>query len=71
MKAWFKGLVAAAIQGSATSVAMVIVDPHTFSDWQKVASVAGASAAVGVALYLSRSPIWRDEGPPPQSPPRS
>lgn len=71
---WFQALVAAFIQGAATSVAAIkLDDSQTFSflsEWNTlmVLKLAGISGAIGAALYLMRSPLPFYE--PPKTRPR-
>ena len=60
---WAKGLLAAMINGAASAVALVIVDPQTYNlqeGWQRLLTVMAVSAILGAASYLKQSPI-----PPP------
>lgn len=68
MDVWLRGLAAAAIGGAAQAITLIIVDPHTFNDWGKLVTAAGASAVVAVAFYLVRSPL--PEFPTRQDPPK-
>jgi hypothetical protein len=60
---WSQALVAAFIQGAATSVAAIkLDDSQTFSflsDWNTlmVLKLAAISGTIGAALYLMRSPL--------------
>jgi hypothetical protein len=58
---WLKGLIAAIISGVSSAVVVVIVDPHTFGEWEKLGKIALAQAALGAAAYLKRSPLPEKE----------
>lgn len=57
VKLWLKGIAAAIIGGAANAITLYIVDPSSFSDWTKLAKLAGVSALVSCAMYLKRSPV--------------
>lgn len=57
---WVRGLAAAVINAGASSVTVVIVDPHNFNldaGLGKLLSVMAVSATVGAALYLKEHPL--------------
>lgn len=59
---WLKGLLAAAIGGSANCLSVVIVDPDHFSPtavggYKKLGAVALGGAVVGAVMYLKQSPV--------------
>ena len=60
-RVWVRGLMAALINGAASSVTVVIVDPVDFSPFNgglgKLATVAAVSAFFGGALYLKEHPL--------------
>lgn len=58
---WLRGLVGAVINSVASCVTAVIVDPHTFAEWDKLAKLAIVSAVVGAALYLKQQPLPEDD----------
>lgn len=58
---WFRGLIAAAINSAAGGVTLVVIDPHTFGDWTKLAQVCGVLAVTGAALYLKQHPLPADD----------
>jgi len=57
-KNWLKGLAAAAIGGAANAVVVYVVDPKTFSDWDKLGSIVLATGVLHAAMYLKKSPLW-------------
>lgn len=64
-KLWGRGLIAAAINAIASSLALIIVNPTTFNLFQggavKLLQVAAVSAILGAALYLKEHPDpWGD-----------
>jgi hypothetical protein len=59
-KAWFKGLVSAAIGGAANAVTVMVIDPIQFNFQDglgKLGAIAGISALVSIAMYLKKSPL--------------
>jgi len=57
---WLRGLIGAFIQGGATSISTMIVDPQTFNIGDglgNVMMVSLVSAIVGAALFLQKKPI--------------
>ena len=57
---WARGLVGAFIQGGATTVTVMIVDPATFNiadGLGNVGVVALVSGGLGAALFLSKHPL--------------
>lgn len=57
---WARGLVGAFIQGGATTITVMIVDPQTFNietGLAKVGLVALVSGGLGAALFLSKNPL--------------
>jgi len=57
---WVTGLIGAFIQGGATSISTMIVDPETFNigdGLSNVGTVALVSAIVGAALFLKNKPL--------------
>lgn len=64
MNTWIKGLIAAAIGGAAAAITASVADPATFNFSEgiyKLASVAGISAIVAAAAYLTKSPLWNND----------
>lgn len=61
-KTWLKGLVAAVVGGTASSVGVVIADPKYMSGegYAVVAKVAAIGALTHLVLYLQKSPIPPD-----------
>ncbi len=60
MKTWFKGLLSSAIGGAANAITVMAIDPLQFNFSEglvKLATVAGVSAIVSVAMYLKSSPL--------------
>lgn len=59
-RVWAKGLLAAAISSAANGITVALVDPQNFNFGEglyKLGSVIAASAIVGIALYLAKSPL--------------
>lgn len=57
---WARGLVGAFIQGGATTITVMIVDPQTFNIETGLAAVglvALVSGGLGAALFLSKHPL--------------
>lgn len=61
LRLWLRGLAAAVINSGATTVTALIVDPHTFADWDKLGKMAVVSAVLGAALYLKQHPLPAEE----------
>ena len=59
-KPWLKGLFAAVISSVASGGVVVIVDPHTFADWDKLMKICGALGIWGAFMYLKQSPMPPD-----------
>jgi hypothetical protein len=61
---WFKGLIAAAIGGAASSAGLLLATPEQYmftkGGLTRLGAVAASGAAIGVAGYLSKSPIKRN-----------
>lgn len=60
MKAWLKGLIGAALNGSASAVTAWIVDPSQFNfneGLSKLGVFALVGGIFGMALYLKQSPL--------------
>lgn len=55
--AWLYGLLHGVISSIASGVVVVIVDPHTFSEWDKLLKITGALGIWGAAMYLKQSPL--------------
>jgi hypothetical protein len=60
-RTWIKGLLAALIGGSATSVSAKIVLPNTIIDWEDIWKLAVCSGIINVCFYLKNSPVPEDE----------
>jgi len=60
-KHWLKGLAAAVVSSIASGVVVVIVDPHTFGEWEKLAKICAALGVWGAAMYLKQSPVPPEE----------
>ena len=59
-KNWIRGLIGAFIQGGATTVSTMIVDPDTFNIQEgltNVGIIALVSGLVGAALFLQKKPL--------------
>ena len=59
-KNWVRGLIGAFIQGAATTVSTMIVDPDTFNIQEglgNVGIIALVSGIVGAALFLQKKPL--------------
>lgn len=56
-RTWLKGLLAAAIGGSANSLGAAFVDPVIFTDMKKLGQIAFMGAAIAVVMYLKKSPV--------------
>lgn len=57
---WARGLIGAFIQGGATTITVMLVDPQTFNietGLAKVGLVALVSGGLGAALFLSKHPL--------------
>lgn len=61
LRNWLLGLVGAAINAASGGVALVVVDPHAFGDWEKLLKVCGVLAVSGAALFLKNHPLPVDE----------
>jgi hypothetical protein len=57
MNPWLKGLVAAAINGAATAVLAVLVDPHTLGEPWMLAKLAAGGSIIATLNYLKQSPL--------------
>ncbi len=60
---WMRGLVGAFVQGGATTITVMLIEPETFNietGLAKVGLVALVSGSLGAALFLSKHPlpIW-------------
>lgn len=64
-KLWLKGLIGAIINGAASSITVVIIDPQQFNLFDggalKLGAVALVSAIFGAASYLKQSPVPGDK----------
>lgn len=60
-KTWARGLIGACINGAASSITVVIVDPVQFNIFQggfrKLGIVCLVSAVFGAALFLKQNPL--------------
>lgn len=54
---WVRGFLQTVVSSVVGGVSVVLVDPHTFSDWDKLVKITGVFALVGVLNYLSKSPL--------------
>jgi hypothetical protein len=70
-KRWLKGLVAAVVSSVASGGVVVIFDPHTFHDWDKLWKISLALGAWGAFMYLKQSPLPSGGYLPPQEPPQA
>lgn len=62
-KVWFKGLIHAGISGGTVAISTTLVSPETYNFHDglgKLLTVAGASAIISIAKYLSTKPIPED-----------
>lgn len=67
VRQWARGLTAALVNGAASGVVLVVVDPLSFNLQAGLGKLATASALLGLlgmANYLKQSPIWADEDEP-------
>ena len=65
---WLKGLIAAIVGGTATTVTVVIVDPSTFNlqaGWKNLVTVMAVSGILNMAMYLKEHPVPE---PSPETP---
>lgn len=60
---WLKGAIHAGISGGTTAISTTLVAPDTFNlrdGLSKLLTVAGASAIISIAKYLSTKPLPED-----------
>lgn len=63
VQVWLKGLIHAGISGSTAAISTALVAPETFNfsnGLSKLLTVAGVSAIVSIAKYLSAKPLPED-----------
>lgn len=54
---WLRGFISAVISSAVGGASLILVDPHTFTEWDKLVKITGVFALVGVVNYLSKSPL--------------
>lgn len=62
-KVWLKGLIHAGVSGGTAAISTSLVAPETFNlrdGLGKLLTVAGASAIISIAKYLSTKPLPED-----------
>lgn len=59
-KSWLKGLIAGIVSSVASGIVVVLVDPHTFSDYDKLIKIGIGLGIWGAAMYLKQSPVPPD-----------
>ena len=59
LQAWFRGALAAVLGGAASAVTARFTTDEVH--WEHLGPVAAAGALLGLAMYLTRSPVWNEK----------
>lgn len=70
---WLKGLAAAIVNGFASGILLIVVDPTAFdivTQWKKLLIASGLLGLLGMANYLKQAPVPPDDTSGPVNPAR-